>query len=410
MAAITPNLEQEDLDPEVVDYFDCRGPTGQLQGLSASKACPSPEVILHRTHANLERATLARSVILENLQGRTYHLEVEPAGRSAKVFITYDEPLPQDIGLPFGLIPPSAVNRIELLTWTSKMGTPSFSIPAGPREAGGACPGAVGAQSVVPEAKRRKTEKHALQVLHKYAPQVGATPVGDDIDLSMAVCQHCYATTGNYTMYASMLVQQLVRYSWVRASVQDGSFVPVMLEAIDRANYKLSKEPEHWKRTGWRFFRIHDSGDFFNKPYFLGWKEIADSFASNNPYGFAPIMFWAPSRMWAVPGWIEFIDEVNGGERNLGNFVIRPSGYVLNQHAPQLFSPGGGWAAGSTVFAPAEAEAIGRCEAPASFDWDCRAYAVKNGPTCRGAKNPRNQTGCRACWVAPDAVVNYQAH
>jgi hypothetical protein len=121
--------------------------------------------------------------------------------------------------------------------------------------------------------------------------------------------------------------------------------------------------------------------------------------------------------MWAVPTWIEFIDEVNGGLNARGNFVIRASGYELNQHVPHLNRPAGGWAAGATVFAPTATAAVLEGRAPPVFDWNCQAYAAAKGPTCRGALSPplagygnASLLGCRACWMLPDTVVNYTAH
>jgi hypothetical protein len=127
--------------------------------------------------------------------------------------------------------------------------------------------------------------------------------------------------------------------------------------------------------------------------------------------------------MWAVSeDWIAFIDELNGGPRNRGNFIIRPSAYGLNQHAPDLSRRRGaprpsGWAAGSTVYAPAVVHAIEDGEIAPMYEWNCQAYAVADGPSCRGAASPplegygnESLVGCRACWAMPDVVVNYTAH
>jgi len=412
-------LKDRDLPSEDAEYFECRAEGTAFAGLgdglgAGGKQCKTPQQILNGTHANLLRLATARQTILEATSGLGLRIAVETKGRKAKYFIEYFDPqtgrlaeVEQSVGLPWGLLPPSAAKRVGLLTWTSKMGTPSFSLPAGPAASGGACPSAAGGQSIEEPRAREIFGKRVLQVLAERAPPA-ATPLPATVELSTAVCEHCYATTGNYSMYAAMVMQQLITFAWTKAALEHGDFVPIMIDAINRTDYKLKHEPAKWLATGWRFFRVHDSGDFFSKEYFRAWKAITDAFASDNPYGHAPIMFWAPTRMWAMPGWIEFVNEANGGANSKGNFVIRPSAYSLDQHAPDV--KGGGWAAGSTVFAPSAADRVVACEVPPTFDWDCQAYAVKNGPTCRGAADPTGATGCRACWAAADAVVNYRAH
>jgi hypothetical protein len=321
------------------------------------------------------------------------------------------------------------------------MGAPSFSIPAGHPEIGGTCPGAAAGQSVVSEAARAGQARVVLKVLNAHAPSDAAPIAG--LDMAAAVCGHCYATGGNYA-YADNITLQAVRGIWAAWALGQPTaspyglnggpsnlFIDTMVEAVDRANYDgppgadSGCEPAQWAASGWRFFRIHDSGDFgvtgrgvSAKDYFLAWKAIANAFAAKNAHGFKPVMFWAPTRMWAVPGWVEFIDEVNGGTNARGNFVIRASGYELNQHVPNLRSgPTSGWAAGATVFAPAATAAALEGRAPPRFDWNCQAYAAEKGPTCRGAMSPplagygnANLIGCRACWMLHDTVINYTAH
>jgi len=401
MAAITPHLGEDYLDPIDVQYQDCRI---ESTGLGAVYGCPAPGDVLGVQHAGLSQLAYNRAVANEALAGRAVELVKSVEGHYRLVL---DKPIPYD-ALPWSLMANErSFKGVSLLSWTTKMQTPSFSLPAGAKSMSGACPGANAGQSTVPRNKRDKQAKTVLKVLN--AGGLGAHREVTRVDLPSAVCEHCYATGGNYA-YADIMLGALTRFAWTRYAVQKGFFADAMISAIARADFRDAEQPEHWAATGWRFFRIHDSGDFYNEDYFRAWKEIADAFAPGNAaeLGVRPVMFWAPTRMWAVEGWIKFINKVNVGHTN---FVVRPSAYELNQHAPAI---GGGWGPGSTVASPAVAQQIAECRMPPEqvmFDWDCRAYEVRDGPNCRGAESPLGVgvAGCRACWMSP-AVVNYQAH
>lgn len=436
VAAITPHLgEEQPLDPIDADYANTQAGDARLlakrrRGMGRTEAGePTQGEVVGRLHADLVSLASTRYAIDTALSQRVITVRRTDSG-----FWLYLDP-------PFGRYevgwsPITAeVERVALLSWTSKMGAPSFSLPAGYAEIGGACPGAAAGQSVVSEVAREKQTKVVLRVLAEYDPERPRTPRVRDLDLAACVCEHCYATGGNY-VYSDNLVRQAVRMAWTTWALGqptrspyglDGGpsnlFVDTMVEAINTADFQVdSCEPQHWASTGWRYFRIHDSGDFgAGGSYFESWKAITDCFAEGNPHGFQPTMFWAPTRMWAVPGWIERIEQVNGGAKNRGNFVIRPSGYAFNQHVPDLASAApvqpSGWAAGSTVYAPAVVEAIDAGEIPSSYNWNCQAYAASNGPTCRGAMSPplagyegKQLVGCRACWMEPRLVINYTAH
>jgi|694.fasta_scaffold91376_2 hypothetical protein len=435
MAAITPHLgEEQPLAPEDRAYQNCAAGEASIQGLGqVGVTCPTPGEVVGQLHAGLVELASTRYTLEQELARRT--LTVVQTGRGPAIKLT--PPLTED-AVPWRPMS-RTVEVIPLLTWTSKMGAPSFSLPAGHTEIGGACPGAAAGQSTSRDGARRQQERVVLNVLNdrNFAPR-DAAPV-ERIDLGAAVCEHCYATDGNYR-YADNTMYQMVRYAWASWALSQPTtspyglrggpsnlFVDMMVEAIDRADYNGPQdaaercEAPQWVASGWRFFRIHDSGDFGVAPtrdYFLAWKAIADCFAQGNPHKFKPIMFWAPTRMWAVPGWIDLIEQENGGANYKGNFAIRPSGYELNQHAPSLRTgPTSGWAAASTVYADEPAKAVLEGRAPKRFDWNCQAYAVEQGPTCRGALSPplpgyegASLIGCRACWMLHDSVINYTAH
>ena len=146
---------------------------------------------------------------------------------------------------------------------------------------------------------------------------------------------------------------------------------------------------------------MHDSGDFFSLEYFDAWKAVTDHFHPSRNDN--PITFWAPTRIWAMgEKVVEHINRVNG--QSDSNFIVRPSAYHINQRGPEKL--GTGWAEPSVVYGHSEKH---RAEG-VTFDWDCKAYAAKDGPSCRGAENPRGQTGCRACWEFPDKRINYTLH
>jgi hypothetical protein len=222
------------------------------------------------------------------------------------------------------------------------------------------------------------------------------------------VCAGCYAEVANYA-YSSKQLGAILLLAWVKQAMtnkrpraydgaESNEFVELMVEAIDRAGYvsdRLSRE------NGVRFFRIHDSGDFFSQPYLRAWKAIANRFMRGNPEGREPVIFWAPTRMWAMPGWDKVFAEVNEPMRNL---IIRPSAYHIN--TPAL--PGGaGYAAGSTVTAKGH---IAQAKADGAFEWNCPAYDGAKDHSCTAAKAPNNEPGCRACWTLPNMTINYKLH
>lgn len=353
---------------------------------------------LAASHASLLNMAYLRQACEEVLAGRVITVSFE--GRN--VWLNLDRPLPQE---PAWNPPTQAgLYRFKLTSWTSKMGTPSFSLPAGPDTIGGACPGAVGGMTVVPDNARKKQ----LRVVESIT--------GAPVEAAKAICQHCYAEGGQYST-GQVQYAQLMRFAWAQAAVADGTFAQVMDWAVKNANYHLGGKgklktddldengkpiyvPMRGERDGQKYFRIHDSGDFFSARYLAAWVEVALA----NP----DVTFWAPSRIWALENMIERVNQINVAP----NLVIRPSAYAIN--TPALRNLGPGWAAGTTVFGDAlkPFDAAGRVVEPnESFDWDCKAYQTDNDKvTCRDAVAPDGQVGCRACWRHPSYVVDYTLH
>lgn len=389
MAAILPHLAEEDETTELEQrYWDCASEGGL--GDAQDPLCPSPQAVVDQSHAALLTVAMTRSTVVDQLRGRT----ITPRLRDKEVALYIDESVSGPAWNP--MMP---VDATSLLSWTTKMGAPSFSLPAGASPMAGSCPGANAGQSIVPDNVRRKAARVLLPVLK--APQV---------ELAKSICEFCYAEGGQYAT-GSVQYHQLVRYAWVRRAVKhdmqgrpvrnpaDSEFVQIMIDAINRADFKLREEPPQWQ--GQRFFRLHDSGDFFSVPYLHAWKAIANHFHPDNNDD--PINFWAPTRIWALgPKIIGEVNRLNGEEGS--NLAIRPSAYHVNQHGPEDLGPG--WAQDSVVYQPdIKVEAEGQ-----TFDWDCKAYAAADGPSCRGAENPDGEVGCRVCWMRPDLRVNYTLH
>lgn len=252
---------------------------------------------------------------------------------------------------------------------------------------------------------------------------------------------NCYATGGQYSTGQVQFAQTL-RFLWARQAInfrvstphgESTAFIEAMVYAIDNADYKLDggtikADPETGEKeqklppepTGRRFFRIHDSGDFFEEEYLAQWKTIADRLPD--------ITFWAPSRIWATSWGVDAVNRINRDPRN---FIIRPSAYEVNEAGPQRLGPG--WAGATTVLGvkqnlgmtpERERYVYDRAQRfPAKttgpdlrYTWNCQAYATDDqGHTCRKAVAPPgfggpDGKGCRACWIANDEIVNYSLH
>jgi hypothetical protein len=415
MAAIKPHLAQEgESSAKQREYWRCAG--GGLAGLDDAEVCPAPEEIAQEAHAELMNVAWIRQAIIEKMEGRKLWIQYDNDGTPS---IAIDRPVPGPAWNPS-----AGAKATTILGWTTKMGAPSFSLPAGADVMGGACPGATAGQSVVPLHMRKSFANKLLPVLNGNR---GDNPKVESVNITRTVCEFCYAEGGQYAT-SGVQNAQLMRFAWARRAIKrsghaDGvsEFYSVMLDAIDRADWVAHEEPAHFRPK--RFFRIHDSGDFFSLDYLREWKKItlyyhhevggdglvfnADGSIKTLGDGHPePVWFWAPSRIWAVG--IEHARRVTQMNAQYGdNFAIRPSAYHINEHGP--FLPG--WAAPSTVYDHRhKPEGEGK-----AFNWDCKAYAVEKGPSCRGARsNPKGpgegRVGCRECWLNPSSAVNYTLH
>lgn len=239
--------------------------------------------------------------------------------------------------------------HVAVFTATTKMRAPSFSLPAGPPSAGGACP--------------------AAALKHPDVP---------DRDW---ICYGCYATTGNYLL-PSVQAVQTIRAAWVRAALKDGTFADQLALCLENYHRRGRSVKVLAPGGGTRalplnagYFRIHDSGDFsaLGEAYARAWFDVAARFPR--------IRFWAPTRDWVFDRMRPVLAAAPS------NVVLRPS--ALQVGAPPPSVPG--LAAGSAV-AP---------NVPLDL-WDCPAYRVEEH-SCESA-------GCRRCWDAPAEGINYAPH
>jgi hypothetical protein len=457
MAAIIPHLEvTEDVTAIERAYDMCVGSMNGAYLGEDHPACPAPSAVLADAHAGLLGMMFVRDAVIRSLE--TKQFVVRPGNVHGKdpsnVYVVLDQPIGP--GPAWNPATNPNVQQYQLLSWTSKMNTPSWSIPAGPPQVGGACPGAVAGQSLVPADALRKAAKYVNYGLGR--------PYNAPVNLAQAICQFCYAQGGQYST-GQVQFAQILRFLWARQAIKfnvqgpygpSTAFVETMVYAINNADYKLNggtvkeevkivntetgeeKVVEKTQAlpsepTGRRFFRIHDSGDFFEPEYLQQWKMIADRLPD--------ITFWAPSRIWATEWGTDAVNDINRDPRN---FIIRPSAYEVNEPGPgwnrriEGYDPvgqhlGPGWA-GATVVLQVEQnrgmtpereqyvyQHAQRFEPKMAgpdprYTWNCQAYATEDAKhTCRKAVAPPglggpDGKGCRACWIAPGEIVNYSLH
>jgi hypothetical protein len=458
MAAIIPHLEvTDDATPIERAYDLCVGThNGRTFGEDAA-GCPSPNAVLSDAHAGLLGLVFVRDAVFDSLQGLQF--AVHPGNIHGKnpsnVYIVLDRPIGP--GPAWNPATDPNVQQYKLLSWTSKMNAPSWSIPAGAPQIGGACPGAIAGQSIAPSGDRAANARLVNIGLGR--------PTNTPVNLTLAICERCYATGGQYST-GQVQFAQMLRFLWTRQAIdfempgpqgeKSSAFIETMVYAIDNADYKLSggtikeeevvKDPETGEPvidavtgmpkvieksqpippepSGRRFFRIHDSGDFFSPKYLRQWKQIADRLPD--------ITFWAPSRIWATNWGIKLINEINKPHPDsANNLIIRPSAYEVDAAGPEDLGPG--WATPTTVlqvehnlgmtpeleqyvYEHAQRVAPKTTGPDPRYQWNCQAYATDDkGHTCRKAVAPpglggADGKGCRACWIAPDESVNYSLH
>lgn len=411
MVAVTPYLE-ESLDQPVEGaqrYVYKMDSAAQIEGLGAAQQDPlsRPAIALDKTHQNLARLAASREIANRLLDGRQMYVS------GGKLVVS--PPIKRDEAPPWAGLS-SDWSGSGLLSWVGKMQCPSFSLPAGAFENGGSCPAAALGQTTA-DAKNVQDLADKAQILRKTVGDVqefrkNALPVW----YALSTCQTCYAEAGSYG-YFSTILSQTSTLAWTRWALKtqdeedkngkETVFVSTLIQEIERADYGTpsatdlahlaSASEAHGlpKARGYkRFFRWHDAGDIIGLEYFEQVKRICDHFNPRKGGKGTPTLFWIPTRIWARKGsqkWSAVNDDPST------NIVLRPSAFHVNFPAPSTEEAGPGNSAGSTTIAEPMLEKLRDY-----FDHDCPAAGQKKS-TCV-------TTGCRACWVKPDSVINYRLH
>lgn len=149
MSAITPFLNNP---PENADeQQEALGDLGE-----ADRTKPD----LNVSHAELTRMVFIRRTIEEELSSRRFWIE-EEGGAGSELVMRIEPGLPADT-VPWFPGPVANTNRVKLWGEAAKMSCPTFDLPAGAALVGGACPGALAAQTIIPESERLKVLESRL--------------------------------------------------------------------------------------------------------------------------------------------------------------------------------------------------------------------------------------------------------
>lgn len=267
----------------------------------------------------------------------------------------------------------TTVRRVTLFTNTSKMACPSFSLPAGPPASRGTCPAS---KQAVTE-RLRGTPSVERQFLEA-PPHEHRTKRKTTIEPPLYICDNCYAGKGRYVSSPLNAIRQTFRLAWTRAALDADVFVSEMTKAIT-AMRALPAEAQAKETINTRFFRIHDSGDFFSVPYYRAWVAVCQALPG--------ITFWAPTHQWVFPAYRDAF----AGTPPPPNLTLRPSALFFGAPAPRI----AGLAAGSTA-------AKGSWPKPV---WNRPAYDAdkSSNKNCESVR-------CRTCWDRPRAAVSYREH
>jgi hypothetical protein len=134
------------------------------------------------------------------------------------------------------------------------------------------------------------------------------------------------------------------------------------------------------RQAGCRYFRVHDSGDFFSAAYAECWLAVCRQLPE--------VRFWIPTRAWQTPtDPLPLFDPLLNTLRSLAslpNVTVRPLALNFGDHAPVV----PGLHAGSTAAMP---DALRAFQCPAS----------SHGNHCGD---------CRACWENKQIPIAYRRH
>lgn len=169
----------------------------------------------------------------------------------------------------------------------------------------------------------------------------------------------CYAKKGRYLFHTEGMME---RYRHILDLMSKGSGILAMVltEEIRQATRKK------------KYFRIHDSGDFFSPEYVKEWILIAKNLPD--------VRFWAPTKAWQVPEILAELLEL----AKLPNVTIRPSSVGMDEEPPTIK----GLDAGSGV----------------------KDKSNPNGFVCPSSQQDGKCAECRHCWDERKIPVWYPKH
>lgn len=181
------------------------------------------------------------------------------------------------------------------------------------------------------------------------------------------ICKQCYALKGRY-IFENVVHAQEVRFAWTVESMRTDDGFQRWIAAMVRCISSTRAE----------YFRIHDSGDFFNARYASAWLEVCRRCPQKK--------FWAPTRAYQQPsGSLPMYDPLLAILRQLAalpNVTVRPSALNFGDAAPVVVGLHAGSSAGSD-----------------------------SAPHQCPARYQDNECGeCRHCWEAKTLPVNYPIH
>jgi hypothetical protein len=440
MAAVLPNLEVEsDALQAQAEAYMAEGETPAQAVKTVEKKKKEPHAFkpppVEKSHNELTRLYWSRRLVAGALANNRFTIEQD----AGDFYIRFAKPL------PVNLVPWRQTNkpieRVQLFSSNSKMRCPTFDLPAGSQEVGGACPAAAAAQSTT-EQNILMDEPFAMLTMTKFAV-IGSRRIEQKpmvIDPKYAVCRYCYASGGKYGE-SIVQVAEVARFMLVQAAMKDerlkAKLFDLLRYVIPRLKYVQDESRDASARWGIRPIRIHGSGDFFTPAYAAFWIDVANQVGADEvAEGRVPnIRFWAPTRTQTTWGdkWEALLNRMavfaDSDGRQFKNFSIRPSGYSIGDPAPYMPGAGPLDAGGTSVLSSLDSVTPGKeggviisgrmanglpivsSAGEGYFDWQCGVYALNAGDkTCAKAVGPDGEVGCRACWVQPQLRVNYVVH
>ncbi len=405
MAAVTTHLESQD----PIDDTDTSCEI-QPDGTLGARACVPPiesqhnglvktlwirrsleDVLAQKRYAIMDGNSLAASglSLIDTGDDDVDAAKTPSLKKRTKLYIVLDKPLMQ-YDIPWMVGAQVEAQTFSLIGSNSKMKCPTWDLPAGATMTGGSCPGATPGQTTVPHAERVKA----------------ANRVHLQVRIQETICGLCYATGGQY---ASPHVQggEILRFWWTKELMQTGrsaEWVATMKRAFEGETWARERLPDPRPQFAHRAVlpvRVHSSGDFFSVEYAKAWIDLCNQLPE--------LLFWAPTRTWASPGW----NEIWAGllpQLQHQNLILRPSAYHTNEAAPVPESHP--WPGGFPYTADGSASFYKFVQpGPHDFEFQCGTYAAEKGSkNCLSARAPDGHVGCRACWVHPTLSINYTSH